>query len=184
MTSFARFSFAFIFAGLAAAAPGHAQTGTTQTIVLPAAGNVSCPVAMQAQYGADGGLMAVRGGATHSGIGTPLRLTLNNPKPGEISAIRITFHGWDGTGRTLPAKSTAPAAETNSSYANATRTMDLTVSIGPQKSADTVVWVSGLTAVDSIDLDSVSYADGSNWEPRASQACRIVPDPKMLISNR
>ena len=139
---------------------------------------------MRAEYGTGGGLQAMKGGATHSGIGQQMQLMLDNPKPAAISAIRITFHGWDGTGRTLPAESTAPAVEANSSYANASRTLDLTVSIDPQKSADMLVWVSGLTAVDSIDLDSVSYADGSNWEPQGSQACRIVPDMTMLISNR
>jgi hypothetical protein len=179
MTLFAKFSIAFAVAGLVAVTSGSAQTARNQTkiIIVPLPSQVSCPVAMQAQRGADGSTMMLAGGA-HRGIGQQLQLTLNNPKLATISAIRITVHGWDVKGRTLP------AGETTSSYASASRTLDLTLSIGASQTADTDIWVSGLTAVDSIDLDQVSYTDGSSWESSTLQACRIMPNPIMLISSK
>ena len=179
MTSFVKFPLMFAVAGLVAVTSGSAQTAKNQTkiIIVPVPSQVSCPVAMQAQRGADGSTMMVAGGA-HRGIGQQLQLTLNNPKLATISAIRITVHGWDVKGRTLP------AVETTSSYASASRTLDLTLSIGASQTADTDIWVSGLTAVDSIDLDSVTYSDGSSWKASDSQACRIMPNPIMLISSK
>lgn len=178
MNAFGKLSLAFAIAGLAVATSGVAQTGKKLTIVIPASPDASCPVAMRAEHGVDGRMRAVKGAAPHSGQGQQLELTLHNAKPGAISAVRITAHGWDGTGRTLPAH------ETNSVDGNATATLGLKVSINPGKSAETDVWVSGLTAVDSIDLVGVSYADGSSWTPAASEACSVVPDPEMLISLR
>lgn len=179
MTSFAKFLLMFAVAGLVAVASGSAQTAKNQTniIIVPVPSQVSCPVAMQAQHGADGSTMMVAGGA-HRGIGQLLQFTMNNPKLATISAIRITVHGWDVKGRTLP------AVETTSSYASASRTLDLTLSIGAHKTADTDVWVNGLTAVDSIDLEQVSYTDGSNWEPSTQQACHIMLNAITLISSK
>ena len=178
MASFAKFSLAFALAGLAAVTSGSAQTGKTHVVVVSSPQNMTCPITMRAEYGMDGGLKAVKDGALHRGPGQQLQLTLDNSKLTAISAIRITVHGWSGTGRTLP------AIKANSSYATASRTLDLALSIGANETADTDVWVSGLTAVDSIDLESVSYSDGSSWKSSDSQACRIMPDPMMLISSR
>jgi hypothetical protein len=41
---------------------------------------------------------------------------------------------------------------------------------GPQR---WYAWVTGLTGVNFIDLDSVSYADGTSWQAPNGKACRI-----------
>jgi len=177
MTSFAKFSLAVAVAGMTAISLGSAETGNKKIIIITPQPNMSCPVGMRAQHGVDGSMRAIKG-SVHSGSGQKLQLTLKNGKLRTISAVRITLHGWDGTGRALP------TVQTNSSYANATRTVDLKVSIGPGETIDTDVWANGLTAVDSIDLDEVSYADGLSWRSPAPQACSVAPDPEMLISER
>ncbi|MGC2161021.1 MAG: hypothetical protein WA634_03845 [Silvibacterium sp.] len=178
MNAFGKLSLAFAIAGLAVAPSGVAQTGKKLTIVIPASPGASCPVAMRAAHGVDGSMRVVKDAAPHGGQGQQLELTLYNAKPGAISAVQITAHGWDGTGRTLPAR------EASSNYATAAKTLELKVSVGSHESAETDVWVSGLTAVDSIDLVGVSYADGSSWTPAASEACSVAPDLEMLISLR
>lgn len=176
MTSVVKVSFAFVFAGLMSLSSGAQTTTTKATIVtLPPAAN--CPVALRAQHGVDGSVVAVSGKA-HHGIGQQIELTLNNPGNTAISSIRITFHGWNGKGRTLP------AGAANSSDTTASRTLELKVSIAPHTSKKTALWVSGLTSVDSIDLDEVRYAKGLSWRSSATQVCRIVPDGEMLISHR
>lgn len=176
MNSFAKFFLVFAVACLGAVTSGSAQAGKTQIIVAPSQ-NASCPIAMRALRGVDGGVLAVKDGA-HRGVGQQLQLTLSNSKLATISAIRITVNGWDVKARSFP------TVKTTSSHATASRTLDLTLDLGANTTADTDVWVSGLTAVDSIDLIGVSYSDGSDWKSSASQACRIMPDPVMLISHR
>ena len=72
---------------------------------------------------------------------------------------------------------------TGAGYGTASQTLNLKVRVGPHQSAKTDVWVKGLTSVDSIDLDAVSYADGLNWRATAAEPCKVIPDPKMLISS-
>ncbi|HEX5234011.1 MAG TPA: hypothetical protein VFW25_01640 [Silvibacterium sp.] len=177
MTSFSKFSLTLVVAGLLSATAGSAQTTKTQTIVIPPQWSATCPIAMSAQHGIDGGTLAVRGGA-HKGMGQQLQLTLNNSGKSAISAVRIIMNGWNAKGRTLR------ALETNSSVTDASETVDLRLSVDAGKTVDTNVWVSGLTSVDSIDLVGVSYADGKNWKAAGAEACRITPDPEMLISSR
>jgi hypothetical protein len=42
--------------------------------------------------------------------------------------------------------------------------------------------LSHFTAVTSIDLDSITYADGSTWRSASAGACSVVPDKRMLIA--
>lgn len=182
MASLGKFSLVIAAAALAAS-PGYAQTAKKQTkpvIITPS--QASCPVGMQAQH-APGltaqvpvGKSGSENGAAHRGTGQHLQLTLNNPKGGAISEVRLRIHGWSAKGRTVPAQ-TAGA-----DYTDASRTFDLKVSIEPHGTAKKDVWVHGMTAVNSIDLIGVSYEDGSRWKPASLQVCSIMPDPTMLIS--
>jgi hypothetical protein len=45
-------------------------------------------------------------------------------------------------------------------------------STGPQR---WYAWVTGFTAVNFIDLDSVSYGDGTSWHPSNGKTCRLSP---------
>jgi len=182
MDSFVKFSMVVVtVAGLAAA--GTAQTGNSQTMqaVVPPVQS-SCPVSMQVQH-ASRLTAQIRVGKNGSVIGPDpretgqhLQLALSNPKEAEISAIRITVYGWDGKGTVTP-------TVTGAGYGTASQTLNLKVRVGPHQSAKTDVWVKGLTSVDSIDLDAVSYADGLNWRATAAGPCKVIPDPKMLISS-
>ncbi|HEX4067540.1 MAG TPA: hypothetical protein VHZ09_16090 [Acidobacteriaceae bacterium] len=190
MTSFAKFSIVFAFAGLAAVTSGSAESGKKTTTAIASQPNASCPVGVRAQHAS--GLTAQvpvgkngvqknggqRNSAVDRGPRQKLQLTLNNAGLGAISGVRITVHGWNGTGRTLP------TVDAGANYASAAKTMDLTVSVGPRETAEINAWVRGLTAVDSIDLDEVSYADGSSWKSPRPGACSTVPDPVTLISER
>lgn len=187
MTSLSKSCFALLFAALTVWGSGAQTTNQRRAVadlesrmsnkmivVLPPAAN--CPVAMSAQHGVDGSMVTVNK-APH-GIGQQLELTLNNTGNTAISAIRITVHGWNGHGRTLP------AAGVSSDDTTASRTLELKVPIAPHTSTKADVWLSGLTSVDSIDLVEVHYAKGLTWRAPAVQACRIAPDGMMLISNR
>jgi hypothetical protein len=42
----------------------------------------------------------------------------------------------------------------------------------------------GFSSVQSITLNSLTYSDGSTWNSFKGNACRVAPDPFMLVSAR
>lgn len=183
MVSIGKFSIVVVAAVLAVSA-AFAQAGKDQgkTVVITSP-QVSCPVALQAQH-APGLTAQIPVDKNGSVAGQPtrhegqhLQLTLNNPKMSAITAVRIRLRGWKASARTMPAQ------KASGDYSNASQVRDLKVNIDPRGSAKTDVWVSGMTAVNSIDLIGVSYADGSSWKPARLQVCSIMPALTMLISS-
>jgi hypothetical protein len=63
-----------------------------------------------------------------------------------------------------------------------TRTIYIVFQAGTSVAADIVV--DGVSATQTIDLVSLTYADGSSWKLADGASCRIAPDPLMLISAR
>jgi hypothetical protein len=170
-------SFALLFSGatLAAQSADHQPPHTT-TIFLPPI-TVGCPVGLRAQQTADGGLLAARNRPT-KGTGQGLHLTLTNPDSRQITAAQVTVRGLTAKARVT--QTISPQDESS----QATKTMEVKFSAGPNNAVSADLWVPGLTAVLAIDLDSVTYADGSSWKLDATTACRTVPDKIMLIGNR
>jgi hypothetical protein len=180
MTSLAKFWFVVVVAGLTSVCASRAETAKSKTDVA-AQKQASCPIAMEARQ--------VAGVASPKEVEVPskaqvarpaqrIQFTLTNAKLGAIAAVRLRVNGWNGTAHNMPLTK-AGAGETRSS-----KTMDVKVSIGPRKTAETDVWVHGLTGVKSVDLMSVKYADGASWKTPNPVACSVVPDPTMLISQR
>jgi hypothetical protein len=44
------------------------------------------------------------------------------------------------------------------------------------------LYIPGFTSVSSIDLIEVSYGGGKTWTIGDASACRVTPDPMMLIA--
>jgi hypothetical protein len=42
----------------------------------------------------------------------------------------------------------------------------------------------GFTSVRWIDLDSITYADGSMWHSSPQRKCQVVPDRFMLVARQ
>jgi hypothetical protein len=135
-----------------------------------------CPVSLHAQHLADG--MMVRTGSTHpQGLGQWLHLALAGYRSSQAVKATVTVHGFSGKARITEA-----AGGDGSSDAKRTMTMPLSAESGQSVAGD--LWVPGMTAVQTIDLDSVAYADGSVWNFTGQESCRVVPDPLMLIAGR
>ena len=151
------------------------QSATTATLsVMPAIGE-SCPVGLRAQPGTAPGMVIVVDGKTNASQKLNLQLT-NFIHQRAITSAQITVHGFTTHGRISPAVSRDPEADTLS------KQVDLTLTVAPGTSASTEMLFKGLTSVRWIDLDSITYADGSMWHSSAQRKCQVVPDRFMLVA--
>lgn len=181
-------SFAFLISSIALSAQnatysvagmeGLSQSGpSNQITVLPSTViPQGCPVSLRAQHGASGGtLLADRN--RPKGLAQFLHLTLYNPAGQQIVSARVKVHGLSGVGHTTQAVSDTMKPDA---------TQSLVVHFSPD-SAKTVtgdLWVPAMTAVLTIDLNSVTFADGSTRTFTQRDRCHVAPDLKMLIAGR
>jgi hypothetical protein len=143
--------------------------------VNPPAG-IGCPVRLRAQHRADGGLVNVDKGKPQ-GIAQALHLMLTNPDSRRMIAARVSVRGLSGRGHVTKGLS-------GPDHPDATRTLDVQLSQGPGKEVSGDLRVPGMSAVLSIDLNSVTFADGSTRNFAERGTCRAAPDPFMLIAGR
>jgi hypothetical protein len=163
---------------LSCAALGAQSANPNQTIVIQLPPQASpCPVSMRAQHAADGDLLAVN--SSHpKGIGQSLHLSVTSPDSRRIASATVTVRGLTPKGRVTQALTDQDEAS------DAEKSMEIRFSAEPGKGASADVWVPGLSMVKSIDMQSVTFTDGSTWKLPAEKTCRTFPDPVMLISGR
>ena len=164
-------------------APDGTTVGTTRTMspaeIKQATAQASptintCPVSLRARQ-AGGGDMVKINGVPVNGVAQRLHLIVTNPDSRRVVAANVTVRGFADKAR---------FAETLSSQDNsdAARTMDVRFLAGSGKEVSADLRVPGLTAVSAIDLNSVTYADGSIWKLAAGGSCRSWIDGLMLVS--
>lgn len=167
---------------LLGAMPLAAQNGPqTQAAALAQAAVLAavqspCPITLRAEHLADGTMMEA-GQAHPPGIGQSLRLAFTSPDARQIVRAQITVHGLTEKPRGMPVLSDSRQPP------DATRTLAVRLT-APGKAATAEIWVPDMTAVQAVDLDSVTFTNGLSWRPAPGQSCRVKPDPLMLIQNR
>jgi hypothetical protein len=147
--------------------PNENKTSTNYTLLLSRV----CPIGLTAQHVADGSMVntAIR---HPKGVGQALHLSLTDPEHGQISQATVLVRGWTPKGRV-----TQSAASPDSNTARRQQTQ--LKPDGKYSVAD--LWISGLSAITSIEVISATYADGSKWTPSADLACRVAPDLFMAV---
>jgi hypothetical protein len=179
-------------------APSPASTaGSSPTVyVAPTSANLDCPVSMRAQHGSGGGLRFTRElrspdrpGNAQNEIAQRIHLSLGSARgPARVTSARVTVRGTGAKWRTVP---TALGMDNSmDSSSDLRKTINITFRPGQSASVDdnegtsTDMVLAGFTSVQSITLDSLTYADGSIWTSSAGRTCRVIPDPLMLVDNR
>jgi hypothetical protein len=164
----------------------HPQGASTVQMVFlngspqqnPPAAAPACPVSMRAQHAMGGALVkATPGHSTQRLSFQRLVLTLTNRSASGITGATVTVHGTTGKARVMPA---GASGDDDSDDA---QVLDLAFDQGAVKETSANLAVRGLTSVSRIDLNSVTYADGTTWKSD-SYVCYAVPDPNMLVSAR
>jgi hypothetical protein len=153
--------------------------------MIPLQGGHSCPIYMHAEQRSGGDVMNARriepGEAPRPSNGPTQRIHLilrNLKDSADITRIKVSVHGTSGKSRTLKTELTPDE------ISDAAKAFDLPVSIRKDEGASTNLVLQGFTSVQSITLESVTYADGSSWSSSAGGTCRIAPDPLVLVSVR
>lgn len=179
-------SFAFLAGSIATAQYTKPQTQSygiagMENLAAPAHVNIAtaapaCPVSLHAQHGADGNFLKVDK-SRPVGLAQLLHLVLANPDARQIVAGDVTVRGMSGKAR---------MTQTLGSPDQADVMRDLHVRFTPQEGRDVAgyVWAPGMSAVLTVELHSVTFADGSEWRFAEHDVCRVQPDPLMLIAGK
>lgn len=163
--------------------PQAVQTQPTQILDLAASrasADLGCPAAFTARQGGNGNLISVKPGEKsdqEKGVSQRIHLSVAGLKNASVIEAQVTVHGLAPRARVVAVRSGAGGPEQIS------RTMNVGFSNESAGGSAADLLVGGYSAVFSIDVDSITYADGSTWRS-GNGTCRVVPDPMMLIGLR
>jgi hypothetical protein len=104
------------------------------------------------------------------------RFLLHNPGARGITAIEVTAHGLRPGGYLEPVSSITGGPDTLD------KRVSLQLLVDPGKRATSDVRFDGFTSIRSLDLESVTYADGTAWRVTAQRPCRFEPSRMMLVA--
>ena len=124
-----------------------------------------CPVEVKARLDVSGKVVLIKGGQTQ-GISEKLQIILSNPKSPGIAAAHLTVRGFPVGVRFAPA-----VLYSSNDPAQITKTIAFDRPLAAGQNASVLVGVSDFSTVTSIDLDSVTFADGLSWHPTVRKAC-------------
>jgi negative regulator of sigma E activity len=108
-----------------------------------------------------------------------IHITLANPES-EVALVQLTVYGFPVGVRVDPAVAYAshegsPVVHNNPAEIQKTIVFDRAVAAGQSTSID--ISVRDFSIVSSIDLNSVTYSDGSSWHPANHKYCQAVGVP-------
>jgi hypothetical protein len=169
-----RFSVSLLF--ILASASTLGQVSPT-TFTLQSSDTSGCPVGFYASRRATGQIMSA-GDARQAGPGQGLHLTLSHltSTPADIQSIEVTVYGTSSKARVLPLAQ--KASDTVSKTFELRRTSDST------SLTDADVWMHQVGSLTSVDLISITYANGTTWHATANLRCRAVPSNYLLVGNK
>ena len=135
---------------------------------------------MRVRQGVGSKMMAVdKHGAQTEMFAARLKLLLKDLRSdrpaGQMVKATVTVHGLNGAEQIVP----ADARRDRSAEAVKTLSVRLTPDGEPEVSGD--LRLPGFTATLMVDLDSVTYDDGTVVKFSVSSACHVSPDMVMLV---
>ena len=143
----------------------------------------NCPVGLQVQHG-PGLPMSRNAGPTINGKplnGQPqktdqsqgIHLTLINLSPQSIVSAQVVVHGFSDKSRYIPLSGADP---------DLARTVEVALDVKGNGQAGRNLSLSHFTAITAVDVNAITYADGSTWRASSPGACSVSPDLFMLVN--
>ena len=159
-----------LLAALASTITLSAQTAPSAPVLLVRPQiSAGCPVGLVARHAADGGFVQVSPGTKQPHQSYSITLTPQNARG--IAQARITLGGMSGA-HVLPA-GPHPGRDATESF-NITPSAD-------DHHFTSIIYVHTLTGVQWVELNEITWADGTRWHASPAEPCRITPDGFMLI---
>lgn len=151
-----------------------------QTVVRPSGGGLgasrSCPVSLDVRHGWGLGQAVATDGSSRP-VGQALDLTVTNHNSREIASLDGIVQVRSGKSRMMPLVS-----ENDELGERLPLHIDVAVKADEVAAAS---WnVASMHAVAYVELNKVTYRDGSSWSSAKGTACQFTPNPLMLISSR
>jgi hypothetical protein len=106
-----------------------------------------------------------------------IRLSATEMNSRNVVGATVRVHGLTPALRVLPTDTFAQGT------AKFSRTLEVGFKQDGENQTSSDLMLRGFTAVESIDVLSVTFSDGSTWKA-ATGTCRIVPNPVMRIGMR
>jgi hypothetical protein len=107
-----------------------------------------------------------------------LEVTVHNSQARNVVSMGLRVHGYDGSVQMMPADTVRRDSHSLS------RRIDLNISVLGRRYASTDLTMRQFGTVSRIDVESVDFADGTNWKSSGAGACSFTPDLYMLVSSR
>ena len=112
------------------------------------------------------------------------------PKPAQHIHLILTGHAKDKQITSAVVTARGLSARTHMQNANLAgegpsdirRTLNVTFTPDQDGTVSADIDLPAFTAVKSLQLESITYADGSSWTPEKFNACTVQPDSFMLIA--
>jgi hypothetical protein len=169
-----------LWAGAQTGKPGVSSFGVgvvEQT--KEAQGSSLCPLTMHVRQGAGGKMTAVgKDGLRVKMFAARLKLLLEDPrtdKPSQrMAQATVTVHGMNGAGNVIP-------VEGRSGRADITKTLTVRLGLDEDRAVAGDLWLPGFTVATMVDLESVTYEDGTVWKFAAAEGCHTSPDFLMPV---
>jgi hypothetical protein len=173
-----------VFLLVSGALSAVAQQPATVVLQAPAMASRAsdCPIDMRVRQVNGGSLrQAGKDGARAAAFTARLRLLLNDARLSNQASPRlveatVTVHGTNGKGQILPAD-----AKTDSQVKKIV-TVQLSANGEPEVSGD--LMLPGFTSANMVELNSVTYDDGTVRKFSAAATCRVAPERLMEVSGR
>jgi hypothetical protein len=166
-------SLALLFGSMTVAAQSVGLGNSQQAVLEVVPTSSGCPIGISVQHGSSPELLKASK-PQPPGIAQYLQVTMSNSKSVDIVGAQITAHGFDAKTRYFPAQVSSP---------DLTKTSDLDLTVKSKGDGTTGLRLARFTAVSWIDLDSVTYADGTTWHSSVGTTCRVVPGLMRLVSS-
>lgn len=110
---------------------------------------------------------------------------LLKPKNGKaLTGATVTVHGSLASSQVMPLVAHLVGKDQPQQPKDLTTTVQVTLKPTGDGGYSAELTLSGFGYVKSVDLKSVTYADGSTWKVPDAGECSVAPDPLLLISER
>ena len=153
--------------------------GQGSVVLITPLSSQNCPVGFSARHAMDGGLIAIDRSAKSPEHGYTLSFDASGVHA--IAQARITLRGLAGQ-QFMPASGRG-VADAGRGAAGVTETFTVAPAAEPNHKYRSTVYAEKLTGVQWVELNDITYADGSRWHGSATSPCRVAPNGFVLVAS-